>query len=325
MQKVFLKAHGNNKIGLGHLIRSLALAEMLSSQFETTFIYSEDLQEELVSEITSTCSEAKSHIVFKNLLDEADHLKSLLTKNDIIVLDGYFFDTTYQKTIKSSGAKLVSIDDIHQTHFISDVIINHSGGFKRSDYSLENYTKLYTGLEYCLLRRAFRNAAKNKDWSLKKYNEVLISFGGADPQNATLEVLNSTLKQNKNLNFNVVLGSAYQHVEKIESLQKEGNLKIFRNLSSDEMLNLMKKCGLAITPPSTTAYEYLSTGGNIFLKVIASNQEQMFDYLIRENIAYDFDKFNTSSIEKNHLKQVDIFDGNQEQRILSIFKDLENS
>ena len=42
----------------------------------------------------------------------------------IVVLDGYHFDTNYQTKIKQKGCKLVCIDDLHDKHFVADIIIH---------------------------------------------------------------------------------------------------------------------------------------------------------------------------------------------------------
>jgi spore coat polysaccharide biosynthesis predicted glycosyltransferase SpsG len=55
-RKVILRADGNSEIGLGHVYRSLALAEMLNEDFETVFLIKKPLKE-LKRTILQTCSE----------------------------------------------------------------------------------------------------------------------------------------------------------------------------------------------------------------------------------------------------------------------------
>ena len=87
--------------------------------------------------------------------EEALRWVNALQGNEIVVLDGYNFDTVYQTEIKSKGCKLVCIDDIHAYHFVADVVINHAPDISREQYSCESYTKLYLGTEYLLLKKLF--------------------------------------------------------------------------------------------------------------------------------------------------------------------------
>ena len=78
---------------------------------------------------------------------------------------------------------MVCIDDTISNHFLADVIINHAGGIDRAKYSKENYTKLYLGPKYALVKLLFYTEKKlQRDLSDYK---VLVSLGGSDPQRMT--------------------------------------------------------------------------------------------------------------------------------------------
>src|SRR4030095_2375161 len=91
--------------------------------------------------------------------EEAAEWTSGLKGDEIVVLDGYNFKTTYQQQIKSKGCKLVCIDDIHAYHFVADVVINHAPGIDAKQYSCEAYTQLYLGTKYVLLKKIFLDEA----------------------------------------------------------------------------------------------------------------------------------------------------------------------
>ena len=88
-----------------------------------------------------------------------------------------YYATEYQQQIKDKGCKLVCIDDIHDKHYVADVVINHAPGLDKNNFSVEPYTKLCLGLDYVLLRKPFleKPIAANKEI---KYNKVFICFGG---------------------------------------------------------------------------------------------------------------------------------------------------
>jgi UDP-2,4-diacetamido-2,4,6-trideoxy-beta-L-altropyranose hydrolase len=87
-QKVIFRVDANPEIGLGHLTRCLALAEMIIEDFECVFaIFLPKL--EVVEQIRSI----KSSVML--LSDEfIDVFTSHLTGNEIVILDGYNFVTS---------------------------------------------------------------------------------------------------------------------------------------------------------------------------------------------------------------------------------------
>ena len=94
-----MRADGNSEIGLGHVHRLIALAEILKKDFNCIFVIRRPLPriKELIMECCASLIEIE-HVT--TLEQEADELLQDLTGNEIIVLDGYQFDTAYQKKIK---------------------------------------------------------------------------------------------------------------------------------------------------------------------------------------------------------------------------------
>jgi UDP-2,4-diacetamido-2,4,6-trideoxy-beta-L-altropyranose hydrolase len=118
-----IRTDGGSDIGLGHVVRCMSLAHMLKNDFSIHF-FSLEIPKSFRNEITQ--NEWKVTVIEK----ETDFLNEL-TGEEIVVLDGYQFDSDYQKEIKSRGSKLVCIDDFHDQHFYADLVINHAPGVKR--------------------------------------------------------------------------------------------------------------------------------------------------------------------------------------------------
>ncbi|MCB9283035.1 MAG: UDP-2,4-diacetamido-2,4,6-trideoxy-beta-L-altropyranose hydrolase [Lewinellaceae bacterium] len=322
--KVIFRADGNSTIGLGHVIRSLALAEMLSSEFECHFVIRNPLPS-LREQIQSVCQTIRELPEADDDIAEAHFwANEVLSGEEIVVLDGYHFQTEYQEIIKGRGNKLVCIDDIPSYHFIADAIINHAGGLNPADYSAEHYTRFYLGPEYALLRAPFRKAAQHQTYSNKKDKYLLICLGGADPGNNTVEILQKCEQITHIKKCLVVVGAAYRHIDALKQFAKKSSLdlEITQGLSGEDFRNLMMRSNMAITAPSTIAYEYLCVGGTLFLIKTADNQEQLFKFLTEEGLAFPFDDFQRISEEEEinaKKKQATIFDGQQELRFKKVF------
>lgn len=320
--KIYFRADGNAKIGLGHVIRSLALAEMLADDFDCHFIIRKPLAA-LRSQILSVCQSIIELDETEDDIEEANALAdNYLTGEEIVVLDGYRFITEYQNAIKNKAHKLVCIDDIHSCHFTADVVINHAGGIKKTDYSAEKYTQFYLGLPYLLLRKPFREAAKNSV-DLNDEEAVFICLGGADPNNDTIGVLQKCVDAQPDSTYYIVTGSAYLYKTELDYFIKNISSKVIllNNLTAKEMAFYMGKCKKAITPPSTISYEYLSVGGTLYLKIIADNQMGIYDYLIQNKLARDFNAQSFLS-EKHEAAHNIVLDGKQQKRFVGVFYDL---
>ena len=138
-QTIVFRADGSSEIGLGHIIRSSALAYMLKDEFEcilATRCKIDSLLETLKTSFSNIISLPDQDY---NL--ETQLLADILPAQNLIVLDGYNFDSQYQRLLVNKGFDLFSIDDIHAFQFHSKVIINHAGGISPLDYQTLPFTK----------------------------------------------------------------------------------------------------------------------------------------------------------------------------------------
>ncbi len=325
--KIYWRLNAHKTIGLGHLIRCLAAAKMLKNDFDNCFLIKTDNIEN-IKLIENNGFEYKRISLNLNLFNELNFIKSnFLTGKEIVVLDGYDFNTFYQKEIKKSTGKLVCIDDIQNGYFVADAIINHSGGIDASNYNCSAETKLFLGPEYLLLRNSFLNKASNQE-KRSNSNNIFICFGGEDPENYSLKALKICEIFYPNRHCKLIIGSAYRHSTELNKFIRESelNIEVLENLDEFEVLATIKKCEVAICSASTIALEYLTVGGNLFLIQTAENQKYLFNYLIKSKLAWPISKIGgIKSSEKVDLyaNQAKIFDGESPKRILKIFKSLQ--
>jgi UDP-2,4-diacetamido-2,4,6-trideoxy-beta-L-altropyranose hydrolase len=286
--KVYIRADGDAEIGLGHLVRCMALAHMLKSDFDIYFICKEAPQN-IVNKI-------KSNFYLLMIKEEKDILK-IIKDNDIVVLDGYDFDSEYQKLIKSVGCKLICIDDMHHTHFFADVVINHAPAASIAQYSAENYTKFYLGLKYALLRDEFLQIA-NKEKQIFQINNVLICFGGSDSNNITLKVLKAVLKAEKFEKINVIVGESYNHYKELIKFTSDHlNVCCYHAIEAPKMLAIMKSCEFAIVPSSTISLECCFAKMIILTGITSENQQDIHKGLKELPFVKSINDFNNVNIQ----------------------------
>ncbi|SEW03429.1 UDP-2,4-diacetamido-2,4,6-trideoxy-beta-L-altropyranose hydrolase [Chitinophaga arvensicola] len=323
-RKVFFRADGNDKIGLGHVIRSCAMAHMLKEEFECHFFIRNPLPS-LRQEILQTCSFIHELPDSIDYIEEAETWKKSLTGNEIVILDGYHFDTAYQKTIKTAIHKLVCIDDIHAYHFVADAVINHAEGLTYHDYSAEPYTEFFLGTKYALLRKEFLSSANIGEEGRK--DDIFISLGGADINNDIIKVLALLEEKMVRQKCHLVIGSAYKHELSLSAFLKETRLdvSIYKNLSATDMVKLMKMCRFGICPPSSVSYEYLTVGGELYLHMTADNQKDINRFFLQTNLAFSLEDFPVADKKlqsKSRMLQQEYFDGQSDRRIRDILENL---
>ncbi|WP_235941967.1 UDP-2,4-diacetamido-2,4,6-trideoxy-beta-L-altropyranose hydrolase [Pontibacter fetidus] len=330
-RRIIFRADGNSRIGLGHVVRSLALAAMLRDDFECVFAIQEP-EEALKEQILETCHGIISLPVCAPSEDRFTYeLTAYIYEEEIIVLDGYNFKTAYQQSIKSRNAQLICIDDIHAYPFVADVVLNQAGGVAAANYSAAPYTKLLLGPGYALLRQPFLNASRQKRTLPEGEQQVLLNMGGADPENYTLKLAREVAASNNKAPIAIVVGSAYKHLPELQNwLQTYPNYSLHQNLNAEQMCQLMLQCTMAITSASGVAYEYAAVGGALFILQTADNQSGIYHFLTSNAIAKAYSPeaetiVTTQSFAEQVAKQRQFFDGQSDARLRDVFRQLDLS
>lgn len=343
---IVFRARGDAQIGLGHIMRSLSLAIMLKDNFNCVFILDNSIDSSVLAQIRSLSFNTLILPAFygESLLEEASFIaENHLTGARTVVLDGYDFDTSYQKIIKESGVRLVCIDDIYAYHFVADVIINQAEGVAESAYSKAPYSKLFLGNNYILLRPPFLASAVSKKKNSTAVKSAFLNMGGADlPNNSSkiIEVLN-LIDQIETIH--VVIGAVNPHhyllsaqIEKI--IHKK--VYLYKNLTAEQLHSLMKNKDIAICPASGIALEAAAVGMAIISGYTANNQLGILAGLIKHNTILNVGDFNaidsatlkdkiSAFIQQMELinlqikNQAEMIDGRSPERYLHLFKSLQ--
>lgn len=321
-RKIHIRSDGNTQIGLGHLVRCIALGHMLKNEFSIHFVC-RDAPDPIIKEIK------EAGFSFLKLTKELEFLVSIQAK-DIVVLDHYGLTSNYQKQIKEIGCKLVCIDDIPDKKFWADLIINHAPNVDAKTYQAQPYTQFALGLDYALLRPIFIEAAKQKR-EVDNVDAIFICFGGADERNLTQQTLELVQDTKDFKRIIIVIGAAYQYKEALASTAlKIPELELYSSISAEQMLALMKDSELAIVPASGLLLEALSVGCKVISGMYIENQKLLYSQYKQANRfidAGDFSIQNTKkALDKVNLdlnqRTTPLLDGNSPTRLLKLFKQL---
>lgn len=266
-RKIYFRADAGPEIGYGHYIRSLALADMLKQDFDCT-MFTQTPTDYQLHEATGICPV----IALPADNSKLDCFLNQLQGDEIVVLDNYFFTTDYQRSIKAKGCKLVCIDDIHDKHYVADVVINH-GVDSKLLFDVEPYTKLCLGYPYALLRKPFLKSVTEER---HKKGVIAVCFGGSDPHNLTKRYVEHLIKNPWVEQVIAIVGDGYQYQETLSSFP---NLEIHSKLSADAIANLFRSAEAVVCSASTTAYEALACGTRVYAGWYVDNQQDFYKHL----------------------------------------------
>jgi UDP-2,4-diacetamido-2,4,6-trideoxy-beta-L-altropyranose hydrolase len=318
MKRAYVRVDGSLSIGLGHLVRCMALAHIIKHYCMVTFVC-KDIPDALKLEI----SESSFDLL---IIEEEEAFLELITATDMVVLDGYNFDSDYQRRIKSKGVKLICIDDLHDKKYYADLIINPAPGIDSNSYDAEPATDFALGPCFALLRPAFLQQAK-KNRVIDKVRTVFICFGGGDYKNLTARVLKGIMNFRGGVKkVIVVTGSAYSNLDTLKSLIKdEQRIQHFHSVTEQEMLALMLEADLAIVPSSGILFEVLSTGMKVISGYYADNQINIYKGFLALNAIIDAGDFSEDGLshalqDVNRHTLTKIIDGSSADNLLAKIK-----
>lgn len=328
---VYIRVDGSDQIGLGHIYRSIALAQMIEEEFDVRF-YSIEIPEG----VTKNLKESYNYELI-NISYEDEFFKDIRNQAEprVVVLDGYYFETKYQSTLKELGASVVCIDDIHDTHFVADAVINHAPGITQEHYSVEDYTNLYLGPDYALLREEFIVLTSKNNFR-NKLETAFVCFGGSDPQDFTSKTIRALAEREEVKETIVVTGAGFKRPETIETEFTDCPMNIahYHNIGDHLMTTLMERSDFAIVPSSTVLYEILAAGLPTITGYFVENQTRIYEGFLQTGAVAGVGELSEDSIRKGianltiekcldmQLKQKSVIDGRSPIRILGIFKKL---
>ncbi len=273
-RKVYLRADADGVIGYGHFMRTLALAEMLSDEYDCVFATQSPsvFQQECLKDVCNLLELPSGETRFQLFAD-------FIKKEDIVVLDNYFYNTEYEQFLRDKGAKVVLIDNLHIRHSCADAVIGFTLDLNTSDYSVEPYTKLYLGPSYSLLRKPFieQLQKKHKPVSDAEGLKVVISFGGADVFFISVAIANILDKSDKVAQITVIGNNLVGLRESPKIIQKS-------HLSAGEMRDAFALNDIAVLPSSTTTLEALACGIPIIGGYFVDNQIDNYNKYIKANV-----------------------------------------
>ena len=264
MGTLLIRADADDRMGAGHAVRCMALARAWQAAGGQATFISHCPVERIRRRIRATGAELipvrRPHPDPNDMAATLDLLDNLLPKSETapwVVLDGYHFDSDYQRAIRSRGGRLLVVDDMARLpHYHADLLLNQNAGAERLDYSCDPDTTLLLGANYVLLRPEFHRWKSWRRTTPELARNVLVTLGGADPRNVTSIVLHALERLDvPGYTAKVVVGPANPHLKSLREQLRDTPANVELITDVDNMSDLMARADVAVTAAGSTCWE----------------------------------------------------------------------
>lgn len=277
--KIIIRTDASIKIGTGHVMRCLTLAHLLRGKgAEVTFICS-NAKGNLIEFIEKQDYEVYKISGCRDYKEDGKYTSNILNSlsADLLIIDHYHIGLEWESIVKdqNKNIKIMVIDDLANREHVCDILLDQNY-FKeyqnRYNYLVPMHCKKLLGPKYLLLRQEFYdgNEPIEKKQSTKN---ILVFYGGSDPTNETLKVLQALNKVDcSKLTPHIVVGLANVHNEKIRKICEERNYSYY--LQIDYLSRLMQEADFALGAGGVTMWERCFLGLPSIVTIVADNQKE---------------------------------------------------
>jgi len=177
---LIVRADANARSGIGHLIRSAALAQGWAARGGNAILLA-SIEGQTPAAIAATGVELRRLPAAHP--DPADLPAVLAAARSAgaayVACDGYHFDAEYTSRLRAAGLRTLVIDDIADApRYDADIVLNQNIYAERFTYRAAEGTTFLLGPRYALLRREF---VRRRDWQRphpERARRLLVTMGG---------------------------------------------------------------------------------------------------------------------------------------------------
>lgn len=320
--RLIIRTDANFKIGFGHIMRCLALAQYWRDHMgPVSFVCHRPLPKPIESRLDQEGFNIQFLSVPAGSAEDANQL--IAYAHDLqakaLFIDGYDFKPSYQRVLfDSSLYTLVMDDEAHLNSYWADGLLNQNPGITAEVYR-ERISKadLLLGPRYALLRQEILSAkptALDSIDSDPSTIRLLITLGGTNPDGLIQKILDALVHLSSDHPLNVKLLSPTTKLEPTPSWVQQIPY-------TDDMATLYRWTNLAICGGGSTQWEMSFFGIPRLAIILADNQLPTTEFLHQNQCCINAGRYETltkpSLIENlkllfsNHAMRVAMREKNQ--------------
>lgn len=291
--QVFFRVDGSAKIGLGHLMRCLTLAQSLLSKDLAVHFISRSLPHPFAEQLhslgirTHELAAPASTALDPYAIDEesdAEETAAVIKRHRhqkcCLVVDHYGISAGWEQRFRALVALIVVIDDMANRHHDCDLLIDqtHACSIQRYEHLVPAHCERLCGSQFALLREEFEHyrskAIAKRSQGLQPPCTVLLSLGGGDATAAIGRIMTLLDHMPENtITLRVLAASG--NIEEISSLAESLTLPTTVLTHVGNMAEQYLACDVAIGAAGTSSWERACLGLPTLMYVLADNQREI--------------------------------------------------
>lgn len=303
---IVLRVDAGQKMGTGHFMRCLTLADTLAQRGARCVFLCRQLPPHLEQLLERNGHALRSLPARENdtpdtelahanwlgttqVTDAEDSLEALLGQTwDWLIVDHYALDWHWETRLRPTVRRILVIDDLADRRHECDLLLDqnvYQDMLSRYDGKVPQACQLLLGPRFALLRDEFRRLRVNLSPRAEVIRRVLVFFGGVDEHNFTGQALAavSGIAQ-AGVEVDVVLGALHPQRAAIETLcQHQG---FHCHVQTTRMAELMASADLAIGAGGTATWERCSLGLPTLALSTADNQTRQLADAASQGLVY---------------------------------------
>ena len=271
---IIFRADGNEKIGSGHIMRCLSIADAFARKgIKSLFVLADDSCAAKVNDRGYETVVLDTD--YSDLDSESGKLIEIVkeTKPMMVIVDSYYVTSDYLKAL-TDVVKTVYIDDLASFAYPVNCVVNYNIYGPDIDYD-ELYKdsgydpQKILGIEYVPVRAMFRDLPVKTQ--REEVKDILISTGGTDPLHLALKIIDRVRVADNKVTYHILVGalnSDYDEIVKVSS----GITNIVIHHDVKDMKELISSCDVVISASGSTLYEVCACGVPMVVYALADNQ-----------------------------------------------------
>jgi spore coat polysaccharide biosynthesis predicted glycosyltransferase SpsG/CMP-N-acetylneuraminic acid synthetase len=252
--RILFRVEGRAEYGLGHVYRSLAIAEAIRENSRADIAFLMPIEDAEGARVVSLHGYPLRLAAQDRLAVVLDQIRDF--GPDILVNDMRLLDAEYLRELSHLGATTVNLvdtpDDLEATEHYEQVIVSVMAQQR------ETPEGFYSGPAYAILREQFRGREKVLR---EEPRLVLLSFGGSDPQGLTLKAARALQDLPAAVDVVAVAGPAFPFRREYEALASSLRRKIpLINEAGGHIAELMLEADVVVGSGGMSVYEIAALG-----------------------------------------------------------------
>ena len=288
-RRLLIRTDGGPTMGMGHVMRSIALAQAWRDLGGTVTLATALPLDGFRSRIAREGLTSIALAVEPGSRQDAEATVAVARSGGAgyVAMDGYSFGPDFQRTVSQAGVATACMDDYgHLDEYHVDMIVNQNLDSTDALYKRRpDTTRLLLGAEFAMLRSDFTKHARRSRVARTAGTRVLVTLGGADPQNVTSRIVQSLGDVPFDIEAAIVIGGANPHLSTVVEAvaASDGCFRTFVDVPS--LRRLMEWADVIVCGGGTTCWEAAFIGVPMIAIVLAENQTRIADALANHGAA----------------------------------------